>query len=118
MKSTELKIVKAYIKKIENQRLIQVLMTFRDDFESLCGSILHRNPLHNVDSVVNELLAEEIRLKTHYNVIQNKGILYTPPSVFAASIHKWKYQGRIGLDINECDFCKKKGHWKSQCPEL
>ncbi|KAI5423187.1 hypothetical protein KIW84_046251 [Lathyrus oleraceus] len=68
-------------------------MTFRDEFESLCGSILHRNPLHNVDSVVNELLAEEIRLKTHYNVIQNKGILYTPPSVFAASIHKGKYQG-------------------------
>ena len=40
-------------------------MALRDDFEGLRGTILHRNPLPSVDSVVCELLAEEIRLKSH-----------------------------------------------------
>jgi len=37
-------------------------MVLRSYFESLCGSILHHNPLPFIDDVVNELLAEEIRL--------------------------------------------------------
>ncbi|KAG6494830.1 hypothetical protein ZIOFF_042592 [Zingiber officinale] len=48
----------------EEQRLVQFLMTLRDDFEGLRGTILHCSPLPSVDSVVHELLAEEIRLKS------------------------------------------------------
>ncbi|GJV26184.1 hypothetical protein Tco_1378879 [Tanacetum coccineum] len=53
-----------YIKRRESQRLVQFLMALRHDFEGLRGSILHREPLPSVDSVVSELLAEEIRLKS------------------------------------------------------
>ena len=61
----ELTAVAAYIKRREEQRLVQFLMALRFDFEPLRGSILHRTPLPSVDSVVNELLAEEIRLKSN-----------------------------------------------------
>ncbi|GJY83696.1 hypothetical protein Tco_0497072 [Tanacetum coccineum] len=53
-----------YIKQRELQRLVQFLMALRHDFEGLRGSILHRNPLPSVDSIVSELLAEEIHLKS------------------------------------------------------
>ncbi|GJY33914.1 hypothetical protein Tco_0418383 [Tanacetum coccineum] len=53
-----------YIKQRESQRLVQFLMTSRQDFEGLSRSILHREPLLYVDFVVSELLAEEIRLKS------------------------------------------------------
>lgn len=93
-------------------------MTLRDEFEGLRGGILHRNPLPNVDSIFNELLAEESRLKSHSNLIPDKGVLSNPQSVFDAPFHKGKPQGRVGFDIDECAFCKEKGHWKAQCPKL
>ncbi|KAK2377815.1 hypothetical protein QL285_078448 [Trifolium repens] len=117
MESTELKAVKAYTDLREEQHLVQFLMVLRDDFEGLRGGILHRNPLPKVDSVVNELLAEETRLKSHSNMISDKGTLSTPPSVFATPVHKGKPQGRYRHDIDECAFCKEKGHWKAQCPK-
>jgi hypothetical protein len=72
MESAELKAIKAYTDQREEQRLVQFLMALRDDFEGLRGGILHRNPLPNVDSVVSELLAEEIRLKSNSNLISDK----------------------------------------------
>jgi plasmid maintenance system antidote protein VapI len=110
MESPELKVVKAYTDHREEQRLVQLLMALRDDFEGLRGAILHRVPLPNVDSVVNELLAEETRLKSHSYSIS------THQSVFAT--HKGKLQGRVVLGNDECAFCKEKGHWKAQCPKL
>ena len=62
--SAELKACGAYIERREQQRLVQFLTTFHSDFEGLRGSILHRSPLPSVDSVVSELLAEEIRLQS------------------------------------------------------
>ncbi|GJY40989.1 hypothetical protein Tco_0428259 [Tanacetum coccineum] len=49
----------------DSQHLVQFLMALRNDFEGLRGSILHRNPLPSVDSVVSELLGEEVCLKSH-----------------------------------------------------
>jgi len=60
--SAELKACGAYIERREQQRLVQFLTALRSDFKGLRGSILHRSPLPSVDSVVSELLAEEIRL--------------------------------------------------------
>jgi len=51
-----------YITCRESQGLVQFLMALRSDLESLCGSILHRNPLPFIDDVVNELFAGDIRL--------------------------------------------------------
>ena len=79
---------------------------------------MHRSPLPSVDSVVSELLAEEIRLQSY----SEKGILSASnPSVLAVpsklfSNHQNKPYTRVGFD--ECSFCKKKGHWKAQCPKL
>lgn len=118
MESSELKVVKAYTNQREKQYLVQFLMVLRDDFEGIRGGILHQNPLPSVDSVFNELLAEETRLKSHSNLIPNKGVLSTPPSVFAAPFHKGKPQCRVGFGIDECVFCKEKGHWKAQYSRL
>ncbi|XP_075489641.1 uncharacterized protein LOC142528475 [Primulina tabacum] len=78
--SAELRAFSPYIARREEQRLLQFLMALRNDFEGLRGTILHRNPLPSVDSVVSELLAEEIRLKSHID----KGTIPITPSVFAA----------------------------------
>jgi hypothetical protein len=60
--------------------LVQFLTALRNDFEGLKGLILHRSPLPFVDSVVSELLAEEIRLQSY----SKKGILSTSnPSLLA-----------------------------------
>jgi hypothetical protein len=46
--------------------LIQFLIALYSDFEGFRGSILHHSPLPFVDSVVSELLAEEIHLQSYY----------------------------------------------------
>lgn len=56
----------------EKQRLVQFLMALRDDFEGISGTILHQTPLPSVDSVVNELLAEEI----HFRLYQGRGYFF------------------------------------------
>ncbi|XP_062084857.1 uncharacterized protein LOC133790997 [Humulus lupulus] len=116
--SAELRAFAPYIARREEQRLVQFLMALRDDFEGLRGSILHRSPLPSVDSVVSELLADEIRLKSQ----AGKGILPAPsPSVLVVpprhfTHHENKPHTKVGVD--ECSFCKQKGHWKAQCPKL
>jgi hypothetical protein len=110
---TELKAYGAYIERREQQRLVQFLIALHSDFEGLRGSILHCSPLPSVDSVVSELLAEEIHLQSY----SEKGILSASnPSVLAVpskplSNHQNKSYTRVGFD--ECSFCKQKGHWNA-----
>ncbi|KAK4478679.1 hypothetical protein RD792_014172 [Penstemon davidsonii] len=102
----------------EEQRLVQFLMALRNDFEGIRGSILHRSPLPSVDSVVSELLAEETRLKSH----SGKGLLPSPSASVLAVPSRPPANNRnqpyVPTAPDECRFCKKKGHWKSQCPVL
>ena len=66
--------------KENSKRLVHFLMVLRSEFEGLRGSVLHRSPLLSIDSIVSELLAGEIHLKSH----AEKGILSTlNPSVLA-----------------------------------
>ncbi|XP_048229095.1 uncharacterized protein LOC107260911 [Ricinus communis] len=114
----ELRAFGPYIVRREEQRLVQLLMALCDEFEGLRGSILHRHPLPSVDSVVSELLAEEIYLKS--SVVKEVSPASTP-SVFAMpprsnSKSQFRPYGSVARD--ECGFCKQKGHWKSQCPKL
>ncbi|XP_050149267.1 uncharacterized protein LOC126624273 isoform X2 [Malus sylvestris] len=102
----ELGIVKLYCKYREEQRLVQFLMPLRDEFETLRSSILHRTPLPSVDSVLNELQAEEVRVQSHRLSSSSSNT-----SAFAAARSR-----RVAMD--ECSYCKGKGHWKSQCPKL
>jgi len=112
--SVELKSFESYIARREEQRLVQFLMALRSDFEGLRGTILHRTPLPSIDSIVHELIAEETRLKSH----SDKGSkASSAPAVFAANSHSQRQQTpRVAPD--ECAFCKKKNHWKAQCPLL
>ncbi|XP_031257396.1 uncharacterized protein LOC116115383 [Pistacia vera] len=116
IESEELKACGAYIVRREQQRLVQFLTALRSDFEGLRGSILHRSPLLSIDSIVSELLAEEIRLKSH----SEKGIFSTSnPSVLAIPSkpvfnNQNKPYTRVAFD--ECSFCKQKGLWKGYKP--
>ena len=49
----------------EYLRLHQFLMGILDDFESIRSQLLNRSPLPTVNQVVNDLVCEETRLKTH-----------------------------------------------------
>lgn len=51
-------------------------MALHDDFEGICGRILHRIPLPFVDLIVNDFLAKEMHFKSH----AEKGILPAPNS--------------------------------------
>ncbi|TXG48946.1 hypothetical protein EZV62_024821 [Acer yangbiense] len=86
----------------EEQRLVKIFMALRGDFEGLCGSILHRSPLPSVDSVVNELLAEEIRFKTTHGKgilpLPNHTVLAVPPKFQTNSQNKQ----RVKTAIDEC----------------
>ena len=112
-KTNELKACGVYITRREEQILVQFLMTLLSDFEGLRGSILHHSPLPSVDSVVSELLAEEIRLKSQ----SEKGILSTSnPSVLAVpSNSSSNNQNRTSIRsiFDECIFYKLKGYWKA-----
>jgi len=93
--------------------LVQFLTALRSDFEGHRGSILHRSSLSFVDTIVSELLAEEICLQFY----SERGILSTSnPSVLAVPSkpsfnHQNKPYTRVGFD--ECSFCKQKGHWNT-----
>ncbi|KAI3504156.1 hypothetical protein L1887_32701 [Cichorium endivia] len=60
----DLKAFKPYIDRRKEQCLVQFFMALRSDFEGLHVSILHHTPLPTVESVVHELIAEEIRIKS------------------------------------------------------
>ena len=115
--SAELKAFKPYTDRREEQRLVQFLMALRSDFEGLRGSILHRTPLPTVDSVVHELIAEETRIKSN----TDKGPKTATPAVFAAVPQQRPQssnQNRPKVAFDECTYCRKKNHWKAQCPLL
>ena len=117
-KLTKLKACGAYIERREQQRLVPFLTTLRSDFEGLRGSILHLSPLPSVDSVVSELLAEEICLQCYSEKgilsASNPSVLVVPSKPF--SNHQNNPYTMVGFD--ECSLCKHKGHWKAQCPKL
>ena len=93
-------------------------MSLHSDFEGLRGSFLRHSPLPSIDSVVNVLLDEEIRLKSQ----SQKGILFAPtPYVLVVPFKPpptSKKKTYTWVAFDECSFCKKKGHWKVQCPKL
>ena len=110
-----LKAFKPYIDRREEQRLVQFLMALRSDFEGLRGSILHRTPLPTVDSVVHELIAEETRIKSHADKAPKT---FTPAVFFVSQRPPSSNQNRPRVAFDECAFCKKKNHWKANCPLL
>lgn len=116
IESNEWWVFKAYIDHREEQCWVQLLMAIQDDFDVLSGTILHHTPLPGVNWIINELLAEEIRLKSHSHLYHERGNLSPSPSVFIAPFNKKKPQGGVGT--NGCSFCKENGHWKTKIVEV
>ena len=82
-------------------------MALHSDFEALYEIILHRNPLPFVESMVSELLAEEICLKFQ----ARKGILSTSVLIVLSrspSNNQIKPYSRVAMD--ECSYCRQKGY--------
>lgn len=114
--SVELQTCDAYIKCRDEDRLVQLLMGLRPEFENCRSSLLHRKPLPSVEDVINELMAEETCLKTLKGVHNiSTSVLAASPSapIIAAPAHQYKTSV-----TGNCNYCKKPGHWKNQCPEL
>jgi hypothetical protein len=92
IESAKLKAYSAYIERREQQWLVQFLTALRNDFEGLKGLILHCSPLPFVDSVVSELLAEEIRLQSYSKKgilsASNPSLLAVPSKQFSNHHHK------------------------------
>ncbi|XP_028094176.1 uncharacterized protein LOC114294251 [Camellia sinensis] len=98
----------------EEQRSVQFLMALRADFEGLCGTILHCSPLPTIDSVVNELLVEEIRFKG----ILGKDLLPLPSQTVLVIPSSNQSRSSVHTPLDECSFCHQKSHWKAQCLRL
>jgi hypothetical protein len=93
--------------------LVQILTALCSDFEVLRGSILHSSPLPFVDSIVIELLAEEICLQSYYKKkilsALNPFVIVVPSKPLFN--HQNKPYTRVAFD--ECNFYKQKDHWKA-----
>jgi hypothetical protein len=86
--------------------LIHFLTALYSDFEGLRVSILRRSPLPSVDSVISELLAEEIQLQSYSEKgilsVLNSSVLAVPSKPFFS--HQNKPFTGVGFD--ECSFYK------------
>ncbi|XP_070675656.1 uncharacterized protein [Malus domestica] len=104
--------VELYCQYREEQCLVQFLMPLRDEFETLCRCILHKTPLPSVDYVLNELQVEEVRVQSHRLSSSLSNTL-----ALAAAIRPIP-RIKTSVAMDDRSYCKGKGHWKSQCPEL
>ncbi|CAH9117375.1 unnamed protein product [Cuscuta epithymum] len=112
----ELQACDAYIKCRDEDRLVQLLMGLRPEFDNCRSGLLHRKPLPSVEDVVNELMAEETCLKTSKGAHPaSTSVLVVPLSapVLVAPINQYKTSS-----VDNCNYSKQPGHWKKQCPEL
>ena len=65
---------------LEQGRLFQFLMGFRDEFESARSHVLHQDPLPTVSQAIHKLVDDETRLQTDPISIQTM-VLATPAAV-------------------------------------
>eukprot|EP00268_Persea_americana_P021149 TRINITY_DN21147_c0_g1_i10.p1 TRINITY_DN21147_c0_g1~~TRINITY_DN21147_c0_g1_i10.p1 ORF type:complete len:158 (+),score=24.20 TRINITY_DN21147_c0_g1_i10:183-656(+) len=92
--------------------LVQFLMALRPDFEHVRGLLLHRSPLPFVDMALSELLAEE---QTQFSLTKKKHV--EPTHVLSANVSTSQNDRSFPLGTNNfCNYYKKKGHWKWDCP--
>uniref|UniRef100_A0A2N9FZE8 Integrase catalytic domain-containing protein n=1 Tax=Fagus sylvatica TaxID=28930 RepID=A0A2N9FZE8_FAGSY len=103
----------------ERTRLHQFLMGVLDDFESVRSQLLNRSLLPTVNQVVNDLVREETRLKSHRSSQPHTTILVTPvsvdPTVTALPKGHDKRRSNKKNSYLICAFCKHRGHTIDQC---
>jgi hypothetical protein len=104
---------------LERLHLHQFLMGILDDFESVRSQLRNCSPLPTVNQVVNDLVREETRLKSHRSSQPHTTVLAT-----LASIDPTVTAPPRGHDIRRlnqknshliCAFCKNCGHTIDRC---
>ncbi|KAK3188404.1 hypothetical protein Dsin_027965 [Dipteronia sinensis] len=107
MEPKELSSLDSFKKYREEQRLVQLLVALRDDFEPLRRSILQRSTFPSVQEAVEELVTEERRLKK---------LNYPPPQ---AQLESLSINPRFDHQVakNQCIHCHQTGHSMLNCPE-
>ena len=105
----------------DRQHVWHLLMTLRDEFESIWSSLLHR-----IDTVIKDLILEEARLDTFQaeqtppsiDVVLTTHI--SPkfsPSAQTSSSSTTQNSSRSSRK-NFCSYCKNYGHIISKCHRL
>ncbi|XP_010244218.1 PREDICTED: uncharacterized protein LOC104588095 [Nelumbo nucifera] len=99
-----------YSKLHDCQRVWHLLMTLRDEYEPISGTLLHHSPLPSLEVVIKDLLYKETRLKTlrDERSLLSTDVVFATPSTSAISStkpSKWTF----------CNYCKKTGHTISEC---
>lgn len=81
------------------------------------GLFLRRTPVPSADSVVEELLAEEVRFRS----VPGKRLLPSPNQTFVLPLNlksSSQAKPRTKPVTDECSFCHQMGHEKVECPIL
>lgn len=79
-----------------------------------------------MDGAVHEFIAEETKFKVSSVASPAQSVFITPPGQYLApllvvpALHLIQVIGKpkpqVALD--QCSFCRQKGHWKNACPKL
>ncbi|KAL5840419.1 hypothetical protein ACOSQ3_013091 [Xanthoceras sorbifolium] len=99
----------------EEQRLVQLLIALRDDFEPLRRSILQRSTFPSVQEAVEELITEERRVKSL--LVSSKHEKLVPPP--QPQLESLSLNPQIDHQVarNQCTGCHQTGHSMLKCPE-
>ncbi|KAJ0085427.1 hypothetical protein Patl1_07217 [Pistacia atlantica] len=89
----------------------QFLMKLRPDFESICASLVNRDPVPTLEAYFGELLREEQRLNPQ-NIMEQSHVASNTISVAYAAHGKGKGHD---MSTTQCYSCKKYGHIALNC---
>ena len=117
------KAAKVYADLHDCQRVWHLLMTLRDEFESIRSSLLHRNLLPTIGTVIKDLISEEARLDTlqaEHTQPSTDVVLTTqvspkfPPYAQTSSSSTTQNSSRSSQKYLS-NYCKKYGHIIFEC---
>ena len=95
----------------DHQRLIQILMSLRPEYEAVRASLLHRHPLPTLDAAVQEIIFEETRLRLDRTPQFDSALAvpYRPPA---------SSQQARQPPLGKCKICRNSGHTFASCPKV
>ncbi|KAG9453992.1 hypothetical protein H6P81_006896 [Aristolochia fimbriata] len=106
---------------IDKVKLVQFLMALREDYESVCSSMLHRSPLPSVESALSELLSEENWLFTWgplgSSICDTETVFVSAPRRSFSSSAPMSGQS-CDMSLVQCNYYKDFDHIKFTSPKL
>lgn len=119
------------IKVQEESHISQFLMNLRPEFESVRAALMNRETSPHLDTCVQEVLREEIRLQSQHSLMEEPKAFIAPsaaPAFDEKALIAGKGQPLQCFDCKEyghisrnckkkkfCNYCKRNGHVISEC---